>query len=315
MRSRIDSAASIMKQKHVAGSAKYAHDEAQRSRYIQAQLNRHISPLRYPGGKRAFAPFLRTTILASGLQGCRYLEPYAGGAGAALELLRCGVVSDIIINDKDPAIYWFWKAATEESDRLVTWINSVDVTIQQWINQREILLSRKRGFELGASALFLNRTCVSGVIKRCGGPIGGYEQKGNYKIDCRFDKDTLIEKIRFLAYNRQRIKIHNMDALKFLSHYSEEKDSSFFYLDPPYYHKASELYLNAYNHSDHEDLRNYLFGEFYNHNWVLSYDYCPETLQLYRHQPHSEVKKYHALANKAGTKELITFSNRIRFQP
>lgn len=281
-------------------------------RYIKTQLNKNLSPLRYPGGKRSFAPFLKQAIISNGLDGCRYLEPYAGGAGAALELLRNGTVSDIVINDKDPAIYWFWKAAVEDSERLIHCIDKVNVSVSEWLNQREILRSRKRGFELGFAAFFLNRTCVSGIIKRCGGLIGGFKQTGKYKIDCRFHKPTLITKIKFLGENRSRIKIHNLDAIIFLKKYSGERDSSIFYLDPPYYHKASELYLNAYIHKDHEMLRDFLLGDFHDHNWILSYDHCHEVSELYRSHSYAEISNYHSLANKAGTKEFITSSDRIR---
>ena len=37
-----------------------------------------------------------------------YIEPFAGGAGIALDLLLNNVVDNIIINDYDKAIYSFW---------------------------------------------------------------------------------------------------------------------------------------------------------------------------------------------------------------
>lgn len=281
-------------------------------RYIKTQLTRNLSPLRYPGGKRVFAPFLKQAIISNSLHGCRYLEPYAGGAGAALELLRSGCVSDIVINDKDPAIYWFWKAAVEESERFIDRIERADITVTEWLIHRETLRSRNRGFDLGFAAFFLNRTCISGIIKRCGGLIGGFDQKGKYKIDCRFHKPTLIAKIKFLGDNRSRIKVHNLDAIACLKKYGRDRNSFVFYLDPPYYHKASELYLNAYTHKDHEELRDFLLGDFHDHNWILSYDQCPEISELYRSHSYAEIMNYHSLANKPGTKEFITSSDRIQ---
>jgi len=281
--------------------------------YAAAQLRKNASPLRYPGGKRTFAPYLTKVIIANDLNGCRYLEPYAGGAGAALELLRSGIVSSIVINDKDPAVYWFWKAALTEGERFIERIAQVAVTVEQWRFQKQILRSQKRGFELGFAAFYLNRTCVSGVIKRCGGPIGGYDQTGNYEIDCRFHKPALIAKIKFLQENKHRIFVSNMDALKFLAKYASSKDSSIAYVDPPYYHKASELYLNSYGHKDHERLRDFLLDSYHDHYWILSYDLCSEVLELYRHHQYATVPRHHALANNGRRREFVTVSDRMKF--
>ena len=61
--------------------------------------NKLYTPLRYPGGKARFAPFIAETMVLNGLQGGHYLEPYAGGAGVALELLFHGHASHVHIND------------------------------------------------------------------------------------------------------------------------------------------------------------------------------------------------------------------------
>lgn len=52
--------------------------------------NRLYTPLRYPGGKARFAPFVTKVIDENDLTGGHYLELYAGGAGVALDLLFSG---------------------------------------------------------------------------------------------------------------------------------------------------------------------------------------------------------------------------------
>lgn len=282
-------------------------------KYVALQLRRHVSPLRYPGGKRSFAPYLAAVIELNGLNGCHYLEPYAGGAGAALELLRTGVVSSVTLNDKDPAVYWFWKAVLTEGERFMELIQTVKLDIDEWHNQRNILKGRARGFELGFAAFYLNRTCVSGVIKRCGGPIGGYDQSGSYSIDCRFHRPALTAKIKFLHENRHRIIARNMDAITLLRRAAETREDYLIYLDPPYYHKAAELYLNSYTHGDHEALRDFLLDEFHDKSWVLSYDLCPEILELYKQHQHTTIHTHHALANKGRRREFITLADKLKF--
>ena len=77
--------------------------------------NKLYTPLRYPGGKAAFAPFIAQVMEQNGLTGGHYLEPYAGGAGVALELLFHNHADHVHINDLDPAVYAFWRAVTMET--------------------------------------------------------------------------------------------------------------------------------------------------------------------------------------------------------
>lgn len=66
-----------------------------------------VTPLRYPGGKGRLGPWLAELLRANRISGGTYVEPYAGGAGAAIYLLSAGIVNRIIINDADFAVYAF----------------------------------------------------------------------------------------------------------------------------------------------------------------------------------------------------------------
>ena len=63
---------------------------------------------------------------------------------------------------------------------------------------------------MGFSTLFLNRTNYSGIIE--GGVIGGMKQKGRNKIDCRFNRQDLLQKIRRIRRYGDRIHLYNLDA-------------------------------------------------------------------------------------------------------
>ena len=69
-----------------------------------------LSPLRYPGGKAALAGFFADIIDILGIKDARYIEPYAGGVGAGIALLREGIVQHLVVNDIDPAVHAFWKS-------------------------------------------------------------------------------------------------------------------------------------------------------------------------------------------------------------
>ena len=144
-------------------------DTAQTGRKLK-----HVSPLRYPGGKAALADFLARTIASNGLSTPRYFEPFAGGAGAALRLLHDDVVSEIHLNDLDPRITAFWKAVLEDSDRFAEKILNVPVTVEEWRRQSAVCqeADASKPFELGFASFYLNRCNRSGVITGAA-PIGG----------------------------------------------------------------------------------------------------------------------------------------------
>ena len=173
------------------------------------------SPLRYPGGKGKLEPFMELLIRQTGHLGGTYVEPFAGGAGIALELLEKGIVSDIVINDLDKGIYSFWRAILTETDRFINNIRNVELSIDEWNRQREIIDDCSRySYELGFATFYLNRTNRSGIIK--GGVIGGIEQAGNWRMDARFNREALIERIVKIASRKNHIYLYNKDVNSFM---------------------------------------------------------------------------------------------------
>ena len=143
------------------------------------------SPLRYPGGKKRLSDFIGLMIENADIPNCTYVEPFAGGAGVALALLFDGKVENIIINDFDKAIYSFWRAVKQEPEQLIEKIKSTPITIDEWYRQKKIYLSQSTySIDLAFATLFLNRTNRSGILTA--GPIGGYSQAGEWKLDVRF---------------------------------------------------------------------------------------------------------------------------------
>ena len=238
-----------------------------------------ISPLRYPGGKGLLYSRLRTIIRENNLTSSVYVEPYAGGAGAALALLVSGQVERIAINDLDPAVFAFWNAVVTQPDEFTALVNSVELSVDEWERQRNVYRTSARDdhLPLGFATFYLNRTNRSGVLN--GGPIGGKDQTGNYKIDARFNREGLAERIRVIALHADRIAVTNEDGLRVIERYSD-RDDAFIYADPPYFEKAGSLYLNAFQDSDHRALADCLKGV-QRAKWVLTYDNVPQVAELY----------------------------------
>src|SRR5687768_6053237 len=141
------------------------------------------TPLRYPGGKQKLAPFFSEILKANKLLGGHYVETYAGGAGAAIELLLTKKVSHIHLNDSSYPIYCFWWSIINETDNFCKLVQSASLTVKEWRRQQNILENAEEYSELevGYSTFYLNRVNRSGVLGA--GLIGGIDQSGEWKMD------------------------------------------------------------------------------------------------------------------------------------
>ena len=267
------------------------------------------SPLRYPGGKTAIYPIIAYAIQSNNLHDCTYVEPFAGGAGVSLKLLFDNVVNEVVINDADKAIYSFWRAIIESPGWFIDKIENTPITVQEWRVQRTIWeQATKYSKELGFAAFFLNRTNRSGILSA--GPIGGYNQTGNYKIGCRFNKNSLIEKIYNISRFRNRIKVYNQDITILLEKYLpliSKGHDTFIYLDPPYYEKGQRLYLNHFSNEDHTRLKESVSK--ISCKWIMTYDDQPEIEQLYSDYQVHRFSINYSLSNKAKGGELMIFKD------
>lgn len=268
-----------------------------------------VSPLRYPGGKVALYSRLRKMIRDSGLAGCTYVEPYAGGAGAGLALLATGQVSSVVINDLDPAIHAFWETLVEEPDFLMAQIRHARLDVDEWRRQRAIYTAcdSANSADLGFATFYLNRTNRSGVLN--GGPIGGLDQTGNYKIDARFNRDGLLERIRILSLYKDCIIATCRDGLDTIAEYATQPNT-FIYADPPYFEKAGSLYMNAFRPEDHESLARVL-NDVADASWVLTYDNVPKVGQLYEARRRHEFELSYSAHRVAKATEIVVLSDSV----
>lgn len=199
-----------------------------------------------------------------------YVEPYAGGAGAGVALLSKGIINHLVINDIDNAVYAFWHTVKHHTAWLISQVETVPLTIEEWLRQREIYqeedVTDLRA--LGLSFFYLNRTNRSGILNA--GVIGGQKQAGKYKIDARFNRETLSERIFSLGTLADRITLHNLDGREVIQMYGSDPNA-LIYIDPPYVGAGNSLYLNAFDARDHEALGRNVHKVSEAH-WVVTYD-------------------------------------------
>lgn len=274
--------------------------------------NKLYTPLRYPGGKARFAPLIADVLRENGLMGGHYLEPYAGGAGVALTLIIDGLVERVHINDADPAVASFWRAAVSMSAELIEMVANEPVTMDAWMHWRSVMLREVPATELerGFATLFMNRTNRSGILK--GGVIGGKSQSGTYRLDARFLRDQLCSRLAVIGQHSHAIQVYEEDAYQLLRRASQFlPKNSLIYLDPPYYVKGSGLYRNFYTHLDHERIARLLGSQRFRRPWVVSYDNVQEIREMYAYaRSFSYGLNYTAQRRYVGA-EVMFFSDRL----
>ncbi len=269
------------------------------------------SPLRYPGGKSCLLDLTVDILSANQLTRGHYAEPYAGGCGLALSLLYGGYVSEIHVNDIDRSIWSFWKAVLDHTDDFLHLIETTPVTVDEWHRQRDVQKSgtTENPIELGFSTFFLNRTSRSGIIQSSG-VIGGLDQSGKYKIDCRFNRDGLKKRVRRVSRYRSRIHLSNLDAIDFMGQAESLPQDTFFCIDPPYFNKGSSLYTSFYRPSDHADVA--VAVARLKRPWIVTYDLATEIQLLYSNYRQFEFDINYSVHTKRVGTELLVASKNLR---
>ncbi len=278
------------------------------------------SPLRYPGSKRRLAEYIKQTLKQNNCYPNIFIEPFAGGASVALKLLNEDVVKQIGLIELDPLVADFWKTVFFDTDWLVEQVKNVQITVEQWAIYKNIVYSSRR--ERALACLFLNRTSFSGIIARAG-PIGGYQQNSQYKIDCRFPRETLIQRIRQAGSLRDRVAFvwriswkQGISRIRKKQEFGKLPNSDLlFYFDPPFFEKADQIYNYYFNNKKHKLLRNYILS--LQDNWILSYDSPERVQQLYGNNLSSiniEVRySTGRCSDRRNQKEEVILSNMLLF--
>jgi DNA adenine methylase len=267
-----------------------------------------VSPFRYPGGKAFFSDFLAQELARLGSSSKSYLEPFAGGAGAAIRLLEGRVVDRIFLNDADVRVSSAWSALVSHNERFLEELAAVQPSMENWYNYKRIIDDPSLAsdeFELGFATFFLNRTNRGGIIQGAA-PIGGYDQNGKWKIDVRFYRETMMRRVAWIGAHASQIEVSGMDAMEFLRASSCDVDlsTSLYFVDPPYVSAGSRLYMNGMTEDDHRTLAKYLC-EGNITNWIMTYDDCDLVAEIYGSQHISTLDVRYSLQKKRVEGEVL----------
>lgn len=270
-----------------------------------------LTPLRYPGGKDKTYNYIKHLTQINQIDS--YAEPFAGGAAVAIRLLLNSDIKKIYINDVDKSIYAFWYSILNFTEDFVSMIQNVNISIDEWYKQKEIQKNKLEAeiLELGFSTFYLNRTNRSGIIKA--GVIGGKNQQGKYKLDCRFNKEKLISRIEKIAAKKNCIEVYNLDAEVFIKTVLYNKTKTLTFFDPPYFDKGPDLYTNFYVHSDHQQLAKTIKSTMADNYWILTYDLAEQISEIYSDYRQTKYYLNYSIAKPSKGQEFMFFSDKINY--
>lgn len=270
------------------------------------------TPLRYPKGRsNNILSFFKIIFAQNDLLGGHYVEPYAGGAGIALNLLTLGYVSRVHLNDANPAIYAFWHSVMNQPEELCKAIHDIKITTEEWQRQQNILSfpENHSSLEVGFSIFFLNRINRLGILS--GDVIDGKNQGRYWKLDARFNKLNLIRGIEWIALHRSLIRLYNQDATDLIKTVLPAlPDKTLIYFDLPFH--TGERYL----HKDHDSQNSRvsmakLIKENITQHWIVSYPNNPGIVEMYKGYPTIAYNISGNVRNRPKDAEIMVFSNRL----
>lgn len=264
---------------------------------------RYLSPLRYPGAKSGLAAVIAELVTESSKSLGRpelFVEPFAGGASTSLRLAATGIVDRILLADADPLVTRFWQVAAADTDWLIDRMWDEPATLDRWDHWRSWTPRRGSERDAAVKCLFLNRTTFSGILHGRAGPIGGRRQTGPYRLDCRFNKAALEQRLRFVGDLYDANKLVDVwckdwqntlrDVVEWYPQLLPNRVIA--YLDPPYWEKSPRLYGMSFDPAGGyatsaamqdewlAGIAHYKLAEYLRRRaqirWILSYDNHPD---------------------------------------
>lgn len=249
-----------------------------------------MSFFRYPGGKTKLAKIIVSKLSDLSFKNnlTEYREPFFGGGSIGINFIQSEHPKSVWINDKDIGIACLWSAIIKDRASFKQFVMNFKPTVASFYKFKNDLLSIQKMptdlnavIETGFKKFAIHQISYSGLGTKSGGPLGGADQKSQYKIDCRWSPNHVCKKIDkvFALLSKLQIQQNACTNFDFASIIRDESKQALLYLDPPYYIKGNDLYQKGFTTEDHERLSGLLRAT--KHRWLLSYDDCPEVRKIY----------------------------------
>jgi len=233
----------------------------------------------YPGGKSRAVKHIMKVLDLDLSKYLQVVEPFCGGASFSLS---CNI-EKVWLNDIDPDLYCLWRSIISYIDDLEAAVMDARIKAEDFYTLRDKLLegggrptSREGVVQRGLEKLIIHKISYSNMGEMSGSPVGGRNQTGKWKFDCRWNPTSICKSLR-RAHNRL------CDALLTCVDYEAVLggcgSGNLMFVDPPYVDAGAKCYKHSFDMADHILLARALRRAEY--KWILTYDYHPRILELY----------------------------------
>jgi DNA adenine methylase len=210
----------------------------------------------------------------------RIVEPFSGGGAFTL-----GVLGDQRgwLNDLDHDLYCLWRAVVWYPEALCDAVRAAKVEASDFYRLQEKLLTSRPRVERrdavvrrAVDKLIVHKISFSNMGEMSGSPVGGRNQTGKWKFDCRWKPDLICKRIMAASELLSNTSVTNWNYIKVLE-YAQARD--FYFVDPPYVDAGTKCYKHSFTLNDHAQLAERM--QRLKCDWAITYDYHPRILELY----------------------------------
>lgn len=288
--------------------------------------DRWLSPLRYPGGKARMADWLSHWFWEqTGPMDIEvWIEPFAGGAGAALAAVEQHDVPEAWLVERNPALAAFWEAVITDGEQFARAVENTSPTLSLFGWARELVAEACSGqlsaidgptLDLPMAAFLLNRCSRSGIIAPNVGPVGGKRQDGQWTVQSRWNGPALADRIRRVAALKDRLRVMTGDGIDYLEELPDSgiEHEVFVFADPPYIAQGPALYAQSLTDTGHDRLATALRN--LPGPWLATYDADPRVCDLYRGLRMWQFTAPHSAGPSRIDSEYLIFGDAVDYQP
>lgn len=235
----------------------------------------------YPGGKSRAVKCIVKTIGFDLDQYARVAEPFCGGAAFTLGVLNPN--GNALLNDMDADLMALWTAIIFHTDHLCEAVMNAEVKASDFYSLKEKFLKPHRPVnrrdavvKRALEKLIVHKISFSNMGEMSGSPVGGKNQTGAWKFNCRWKPELICKRILKAS---QLLRGVNLSCVSYFKVFQHLRRDDFTFIDPPYVDAGSKCYKHSFSIDDHVELSKRvrkIKGE-----WALTYDYHPLILDLY----------------------------------
>ena len=247
-----------------------------------------------------------------------WVEPFAGGLGAALTLLDRDHIGEAWFAEANPAIAALWRTIIRDAQRLANHVADTTITLDTFWHARETVntafhtphdtIDPARDWDWALAALTLNRCSRSGIVAPTVGPIGGKHQTGRYTLTDRFTPDALAARIARIGDYAHRLRYYGADGIACIEGLDGTvgiEEEMVLFVDPPYIQQGNRLYAAGMDAAGHARLADALHA--CAAPWLVTYDDDPRVLSLYPTNPVLAVEMPHLANTRRIGHEYVVF--------